>query len=655
MKDLGRGSPVGVEFYQHDVYPPEYQDAFLAADWSRGRILIAKPVRDGATYKTAGEPREFVHGEPLNVTDLEVGPDGFVYFSTGGRDTEGGVYRVRYNPTFWQRLFDRREKPEGILAVVRQPQPLSSWGHEALTKAKDAMGGAWGAGLQQLARDTSARVSDRVQALLLLQRTAPKPNADLLRPLTKDPDPAMRGAAIYVVGQHGSDRAKAIAAGGLKDPDPFVRRRAADAVVRMGLSADQPSFAPVEDVYAVLSDGDRFVRYAGRVALERIPREEWEERALADGNPLSGIEAMLALVRTAPPQKALEPLYGKQLAMLTQGQLAAEDTLRLLRVFHLTAIRSKEGAPAAVRRQVHEALAGRFPGEDERLNREFARTLAYCGQTEAIGEILAAMPEGDANQPLQIHYAYCLRALRNGWTAGQKAQLTAWFQKAAGWRGGASFTGYINRMFDSSLGFFDAEEKKAAYARVPQFAPVDPKLFARRGRSGFTPASVSLRQRGSEGLTSEEIFEHQIYSPMILMASPAKGKEIFDKECASCHRFGSAGKDFGPDLTTLKNRFKRKDTLEALLWPSKTISDQYASIIVETKRREIINGLLVSDDGKRMVLKTAEVERPVEILKSDVRERRPSKISIMPEGLVNSYSLDQISDLLAYLEQGAKQ
>ncbi len=55
--------------------------------------MVVKTKAHGATYK-ASRPRSFLEGQPLNVTDLAVGPDGWLYFCTGGRDTEGGIYRV---------------------------------------------------------------------------------------------------------------------------------------------------------------------------------------------------------------------------------------------------------------------------------------------------------------------------------------------------------------------------------------------------------------------------------------------------------------------------------------------------------------------------------------------------------------------------------
>ena len=97
LRDVGRGSPVGVEFYQSRVYPTAMHDALLEADWSRGRLLYTPLTRKGASYTAASARTELVHGEPLNITDVEVGPDGLVYFTTGGRTTEGGVFRVVYN------------------------------------------------------------------------------------------------------------------------------------------------------------------------------------------------------------------------------------------------------------------------------------------------------------------------------------------------------------------------------------------------------------------------------------------------------------------------------------------------------------------------------------------------------------------------------
>ncbi len=680
VRDLGRGSPVGVEFYQSFAYPKEFYDNFFEADWSRGRLLYTALTPNGATYAMRADKAEFVHGEPLNITDMEVGPDGMIYFCTGGWTTDGGLYRVRYTGRA-----ATPSRPTGVLGIVRQPQSLSSWGWAALEKVKASMGAAWATELEQLARDRGADGQDRAQAALMLQRHGAPPSMDLLRALIADRDAKVRAAAVYVAGVQSHDGAKAVAASALKDADPFVRRRAAEALVRQGLSADQATFAPVADIYKLLNDTDRFVRYAGRLALERTPRAEWKDRVLKETNPLGGIEGMYALVRTTTSEADLQPLFDKQLAMLKQANLSVDNKLRLVRAFQLTAMEAPNGLSPALRRQVHTLLIGQFPAKDERWSRELAWTLAYCGQPEAIGKILAAMPPGETNSPLQIHYVYALRAIKDGWTREQRAQLMNWYSKAVAWRGGASFSGYINLLFDSSVALLDEGEKQRAYQAFPRFAPLSAAELtpaATRGRSAgaqnaaATPAPAAgapgggganipvagggggranrvaavVRSRGVETVTREEILEYQIFVPTQHRPSPDAGRVHFASVCAPCHQFGALGTSVGPDLTTINSRFKKKDILEAILWPSRTIAEQYQNTIIETKEGEVFSGLIVREDALKVVLRPGQAERPIEIAKAQIKDRQTSKVSMMPDRLIDGLTQEQIADLLAFMQ-----
>src|SRR6185369_7337085 len=92
--DIGIGSPTGVRFGTGAKFPAKYQNAFFIMDWSYGRIVAAHLQPNGATY--SGSWETFVKGKPLNVTDFEFGHDGAMYFLTGGRGTQSGLYRVSY-------------------------------------------------------------------------------------------------------------------------------------------------------------------------------------------------------------------------------------------------------------------------------------------------------------------------------------------------------------------------------------------------------------------------------------------------------------------------------------------------------------------------------------------------------------------------------
>ncbi len=93
--DIGPGSPTGTVFGYGTKFPAKYQEAFYISDWSYGKLYAVHLKPDGASY--TGEFEEFVSGQPLALTDVEVNPaDGALYFAVGGRRTQSALYRVTY-------------------------------------------------------------------------------------------------------------------------------------------------------------------------------------------------------------------------------------------------------------------------------------------------------------------------------------------------------------------------------------------------------------------------------------------------------------------------------------------------------------------------------------------------------------------------------
>lgn len=93
--NIGPGSPTGVAFGYGAKFPAKYQEALYVCDWSYGKLYAVHLKPDGATY--SGEFEEFVSGQPLALTDIEVNPvDGAMYFAVGGRRTQSALYRVTY-------------------------------------------------------------------------------------------------------------------------------------------------------------------------------------------------------------------------------------------------------------------------------------------------------------------------------------------------------------------------------------------------------------------------------------------------------------------------------------------------------------------------------------------------------------------------------
>jgi putative heme-binding domain-containing protein len=387
---------------------------------------------------------------------------------------------------------------------------------------------------------------------------------------------------------------------------------------------------------------------------------------------------MAAYVFTAPDRADLLPLVDRQIALMGRSDLSIDLQLRLLRAFQLAAIEAarltQPAPPANVRRdgqagfqpltitagdldadrlkQVHQKLIARFPSTDERLTRELASVLAFCGQPEASTKILAAFPKDDTNPALQIHLLKVLRGTTGGWTVAQKATLIDVYARAATWRGGASFPGFINLLFEATIKDFTDADKQLAYGKVPQFAPLTEAEIAAANAAaarGRTANAGIARSRGTRAISREETFDEQIFTPARTPPSPVKGRPLFEQTCAQCHRFGGIGTDFGPDLTTLASRFKKRDVVEAILWPSRAVSDQYQSVEVSTTDKQTLFGLVAREDAEKLAIQMTPTERPIEIAKAKVAARKPSLVSLMPEGLVDDMNQSQIADLLAFL------
>ena len=516
----------------------------------------------------------------------------------------------------------------GILAVVRQPQPLSSWGWAAIEKVKAAMGASFGAELEKLARDVRASASDRARAVLEMERHGGEPRADLLGALLKDRDSGVRAAAVYVAGLHRSERAKALTAAALKDAHAFVRRRAAEALVRQGLTPDKPAFAPVADIYALLRDPDRFVRYSGRLALEHTPRAEWVSLVMNETNVVALTEGLLALTNTAPVPASdtdLRPIFDKLVGLMKRTGLTPDEKIRVLRAYEVASTETRAGVDPEIKKQVHAALISQVPPTPPAgtwvectnrtatgcapflLTHHLAKVLASTGEPDVIGKILPLIPKGDDDQPGQIDYVYSLRVIDSGWTKEQKQQVVAWFAKASKWRGGSTFAGHVNNIFDATVDAFEAEEKQTAYKAVPLFAPLGEEEVAavaagRAGRGGGGGGgrggpAVPATTRNVVPLDRQERYDNLVFprgGPAGSLTGrggapdAAAGEKVFRETCATCHRFGTLGKDYAPDLTKVADRLPRRDILRSIFFPSERIDPKFETTVVVTRDNQVV-------------------------------------------------------------------
>ena len=679
LRHLRRGSPVGVEFYQSYAYPAAFFDNLFEADWSRGRLLYTALTPSGATYTGRLDLAEFLHGEPMPITDLEVGPDGNMYLTTGGGPGQGGLYKV-----VWTGAKPAQPDMTGILAVVRQPQPLSTWGWDAIEKRKASMGASFQSELEKLARSGTAAAADRARAVLEMQRHGVPPSPELLAALVKDRVADVRAAAISVAGVQGRS-ASAVAAAGLKDSHPFVQRRAAEALVRQGLTPAQPALAPVADIYALLRSGDRHVRYAGRLALEHTPRSDWTKLVMAETNVTALTEGLLAIANTATAAEAdadLKPVFEKLVGLMPRSSLTPEARIRVLRTFEVAATQTPKGVDAATRKQVHDALIKQLPAAPPAgtwvectnataaadvcvrflLAHHTAKVLAYTGEADVIPAILAIMPKGDVDQPGQIDLMYALMTIDSGWTADQKQRAIDWFARASKWRGGSTFAGHVNNIFDATIDAFTEAEKQQAYQAAPLFAPITEENAAAIAAAADAARGGGRRGRGpSVPLDRQERYDNLVFprgGPAGSLVgrggapSVTEGERVFKDTCAQCHRFAAAGNTYAPDLTRVAERMPRRDILRAIFFPNEKVDPKYVTTVLVTSAGVTVRGLLVSENAQAVILKTATDAEPVTVPKAQIAKRSTEKLSIMPDDLADRVTDNGVRDVTAYLMGG---
>jgi putative heme-binding domain-containing protein len=441
-----------------------------------------------------------------------------------------------------------------------------------------------------------------------------------------------------------------------------LHRPAADPAAAVALAIEQ------------LSNPDRFIRYAARVALEHQPLDRWQDQALAVAEPRARIAAAIAVARQADPDA-----QGRVLAALDALDPAALDTagkIDLVRAYELALIRL--GPPsAAVKERIAARFAPLFPSGAFDLDRELSSVLVAVRAPGIVTKLvgLLAQPSGSATATnlaadedalrqliarntgygsavrgalekrsdlLQVHYAYALRTIteKTAWTLDDRKGYHAWFARAREWAGGNSFRRFLTNIENESLAGYSENDKLALEtlgARKPYTPPPLPKPEGPGRPWTIEEVLAAAGREGDKGLSKGRDFEH--------------GKRSFAAaRCIVCHRYGEDGGATGPDLTQVAGRFQLVDLVEAMIHPSKAVSDQYKATIVQTSNGKVFIGRIVSESPETITIVTdpEDATKFAELARADIEEIFPANESLMPKGLLDPLNESEVLDLLAY-------
>ncbi|HMC67072.1 MAG TPA: HEAT repeat domain-containing protein, partial [Gemmataceae bacterium] len=131
-----------------------------------------------------------------------------------------------------------------------------------------------------------------------------------------------------------------------------------------------------------------------------------------------------------------------------------------------------------------------------------------------------------------------------------------------------------------------------------------------------------------------------------------RGQAVFNgskASCSACHAIGYLGGNVGPDLTRIGGIRTERDLLESIVFPSASLVRSYESVLVTTKDGKTVNGLIRKDAPDEILLATG-LNQEVRIARKDIEDIQPSKISIMPAGLDQQLTVQELADLVAFLK-----
>ncbi len=505
------------------------------------------------------------------------------------------------------------------------------------------------------------------------------------------------GAMYFLIGGRGTQSAlyRITYTGSGSTVPAAVPALTAEMKKRMELESLMGNGAPESAVrvWAEIGNADRSVRHAARAALELIPVGGWKEKALAETSPESSINALLALARVGcdtakrdafgqlsggqgtasaknpptPEQMVLRDAILKSAARLNFASLTEPQQQALLRLH--TVLFSRTGKPeVAACAEIRARFEPHFPAKSADLNRSLCELLVYLDSPQVVSKTMQLLTtaQDDRNEILedkvlarndnyakavnsamasranrqQIAYGWALRMADVGWTPEQRRQFFRWFNTARKFQGGNSLRGFIENIRKDALTRVPQEMRKELEGLSEQLNTVNLADLPRPKGPGAFWGMEEVMALTKDGLKGRN-FEN--------------GRTTYQAAlCSACHRFGGEYGGVGPDITGAANRYSMKDLLENIIEPSKVISDQYESTLVEKKDGSSLVGRVVKEEAGSIFI----AENPLmanqltSILSTEIKGRSKYPISSMPPALLNQLNKDEVLDLLAYLLSG---
>lgn len=400
-----------------------------------------------------------------------------------------------------------------------------------------------------------------------------------------------------------------------------------------------------------LNDADPLLRSIARTAVEQQPLDTWRQQALDEPPGRRSLAALLSLVQGADAK--LLPAVLDRLLEHAPDKLEVAQQLTWLRILELCQSVDPalvEQRFADIKRPLLAALATSTVttrtvtpvGNSDEWRRRLARYLGEQNVEELVPWVLNTLWNSSVQED-RLTGLVALRRLKHGWTIEQRrGYFDAWHDSAK-MLGGEGLPIVRDKLRTEAVASLSSAEQAALGDLVKARAETEEPLP--------TPRAVVQRW------TLAELAP--LYQADKLDGDATRGQAVFREAlCVRCHRSGLRGAAVGPELTMVARRFSRRDMLESIVSPSLSVAENYRNTVIETQQGQVLTGRIVSEGDFRSEILRLNTDplRPslvVEIDKRQIADYRQGETSPMPQGLLDGFTLDEIRDLLAFLESGA--
>lgn len=635
VADLGRGSPTGVACYRHQQFPKEYHGAFFLLDWTFGIIhcvqLDEKTPRSSVFLKVIG-------GHGFAPTAAAIHPKtGDLFVTSGGRGTRGSIYRIRHEESFNKLPVNAQSRPPANSAssvTLHQPR-------RPVISDKDAL-------LKQF--QSSGTSQERLRTLCQLMSQFGEVG-------TKSSDYAFKEG--YQLIQQPSDQQPFVQGllhelrGAFPSQDTAVNRELSRALALLKdestetieklLAQITNTSSPIDDVHYLFvvaccpakrttsqtkAIAQALIRLDAKYEAAKLIRERHWAMRMAEA-----VRALVDLDPALPAAIMQQPDLGRPGHLLfSQDKRFPLDQMAKLWLARLKGDSDYPWSAELVTLLSHGSSRDFFPLLRARWDDPILR--------DAILPVLANAPEEQDRQRF-------ITSVRSISSRSVKLALEALNQLPV-----PTTTQLTDEMLACTRAvqyWFKLDERVAEQLQsrlcklTRSTEKRDPKAWQAWMIDHYPGMKTQLES--SDGVDRTK-WNERLKKIDWTSGRLAQGEVIYKQHCAACHQGTSA---LGPDLAGIGKRFSHDDLMTAILQPSKDVPARYRTSVYTTHSGQTHSGLVIYEAIDGIILQTAT--STIRIPGNDIAGTRTSEQSLMPAGLLDTLTDQQIADLLAWLKR----